>query len=348
MDKITNENYRDYKAINQSSLKALAIHPEEFLNAEDKDWSDGLEFGDVIDKLLFTPDEFEEDYFVTNMDNLPSDNIKAAIEHVVENTKEGVNVSEEDVLKACETIGYGQSWKPSTLLRKIAEGGGFAYGGQLLKSRGKRVLSMENHMKMMMAVKVLKEHPFTSEYVWKDLPDHIERFTQFPVLARNSKYDVFYKGLLDLMLVNHETKIIYPWDLKTTGTNPLRFQGTFLKYRYDLQAALYTYILQMITEGAVGNYPFDRMNFPFDPTGYTVANFGFIVVGNNDVHNPVRYKCTDADINGGLMGGKTDLGYEYKGVMELTEELIWHQKEDKWNYPKEVYDNDGELSVDVY
>lgn len=348
MERITRDNYRSYPAVNQSTLKALEDHPSKVL--EDKDWSDGLQFGDVIDILLFTPDKFEEEYYVTNMDNLPNENVRQIIEHVVANKKEDEDLGEDDILDAAAKFDYGQSWKPATQLKKIlVEYGGKAYIKQLLEGRGKKLLSIEDHMKMVQAVEVLKRHPFTSQFISGPTPDHIERLVQVPILAHSDEHPVWYKGLLDLILVDHEKKIIYPWDLKSTGTNPLWFQSQILKFRYDLQAGLYQHMLEtIVTEAEEGGAPQEYTGLTFDPSGYKVDNFGFIVIGSQDTSRPLRYKCTDADIFAGLNGGTTKRGREYKGVWKLTEELLWHRKNGKWEYPMEVYQNGGQLLVDVY
>jgi len=350
MERINRDNYRQHPAINQSLLKALANHPEKVLE-DDKDWSDGLEFGDALDIILFTPDEFNEKYYVTDMDNLPQDNVKDIMQIVVANMKEGDNgYMDKDVLKAAAQVGYGQSWKPETLLRKVLnEYNGHEYARQLIESKGKKTLSIERHMQITHAVETLKRHEFTSRFVSDKLPEHMERLVQVPLMAPSHKQPVWYKGLLDLMLVNHEHKVIYPWDLKSTGTNVLYFPSQIMKFRYDLQAALYTYILEtIISECEEGGQPEDYGGLTFNPSGYTVADFGFIVIGSKDTNKPMRYRCTPKDLEGGLYGGTSSQGYDYKGAFQLTEELLWHRSSGKWGYPKEVYDMDGELLVDVY
>lgn len=348
MERITRDNYREHPAINQSLLKALAKHPQNVLE-EDKDWSDGLEFGDALDILLFTPEKFDEEYYVTNMDNLPSDNVKAIMELVVDGLEEGQKATDEDVLRAAAEVNYGQSWNEGTILRKVlVDGKGAEYGNILVESLGKRTLSIDRHMQITKAVDTLKNHEFTKRFISDPLPDHMERLVQVPLMAPCPSLPVWFKGLLDLIIIDHEKKIIYPWDLKSTGTNVLYFESQFMKFRYDLQAALYSYIIEIIVATCGEGDDPELYGFSFDPSGYQVANFGFIVIGSQDVNNPILYRCRDEELAAGLYGGTTTQGYEYKGAMQLAEELLWHRRTGKWDYPKDVYDAGGILEINVY
>lgn len=344
MERITFENYRDYPAINQSTLKQLSDNPQKVLE-EDKDWSDGMEFGDVLDLLVFSPELFDENYYVADLDNLPSDSIKAIMEDLV--NRHGEDITEDQVLAAAERHNYGQSWKPSTRLHKILEeGDGLQYARMLNESEGKRILSIERHMEMVQAAEILKTHDYTSAYIADDLPEGWERLTQLPLLSYGKP---MYKGLLDLVLVDHNEKVIYPWDLKSTGSNPLYFRGQYVKYQYYLQAALYQHILEnLVAEAEEGTNVQEETGLTFHPSGYKVSNFGFIVIGSQDSTVPLRYKCTDEDLYCGMFGGELRTGREVKGVEELTNELLWHREHDKWEYPYEVYQNGGELEIDIF
>lgn len=350
MEYITKENYRNYPAINQSTLKMLEYNPKGVRDAEQLTWSEGLEFGDVLDLILFTPDEFDKKYYVTNMDNLPSEKVKIIIETVISTVKEG-DYEEEDILQAADIFEYGKNWNPETRIRKILEdGGGAKYASQLIKSRNKKLLSIDHHMHITQASEVLKSHEFTSHLIHDKLPTYMERLTQVPLLAPyNKNPNVFYKGLLDLIIIDHNSKTIYPWDVKSTSSEVLSFPYQFLKFRYDLQASLYTYLLNTIIESVNDeNNVIDYGGLTFNPKGYKVENFGFIVISSKNVNYPVVYKCTDEDLDRGLYGGTSKKGISYKGVFTLTDELLWHRKTSKWDYPKEVYDNKGELLIDVY
>lgn len=344
MERITFDNYRDYPAINQSKLKSLSKDPEKVIE-DREDWNDGMEFGDVLDLILFTPELFDERYYVADLDNLPSDRIQGIIEDAVE--RHGAEITDEMVLAAADRDEYGMTWGNDTRLRKILEeGDGARYAQILMNSQDKKILSIERHMEIVQAAEVLKTHNYTSDFIAGELPEGWERLTQVALLSCGKP---LFKGLIDLMLVDHNEKVIYPWDLKSTGRNPLHFAGQFVSQQYYLQAALYQWILEnLIAEAEEGTNVQELTDLTFNPAGYTVDNFGFIVIGSADSTKPLRYKCTDEDIYSGLYGGELRTGREVKGVMELAEELQWHEDNNKWQYPYEVYQNDGELELDIF
>lgn len=70
---------------------------------------------------------------------------------------------------------------------------------------------------------------------------------QFVVeLPMDNGKTVKYKIMPDLLIVNHNDKTIRPVDLKTSAMPAFDFKENFLKYRYDIQAASYTDVLQII------------------------------------------------------------------------------------------------------
>jgi len=343
MEPITFDNYRDYDAINYSKLKTLSDHPRKI--HEERDWSDGLEFGDALDLLVFTPDLFREEYYVGNMDNEPSDRVKNIMEDVVRNY--GEEITDDHVIEAANREGYGESWNRNTRLNKILRTyGGARYARMLLDSRGKRVMSTERHMQITQAVETLKKHEWTKHLLFDDLPDHMQRFTQFPMLSFGKP---LYKSLFDLLIVDHKKKKFYPWDLKNTGVPVHRFRSQFVSYQYYLQAALYSYVLgSVIAEAEEGAPVQEFIPLDFNPSGYKVDNFGFIVISSQDTVNPMRYKCTESDLYAGMSGGILSRGREVKGFIKLTEEYLWHKKNDLWSYPYEVYKGNGEVDIDVF
>lgn len=110
-----------------------------------------------------------------------------------------------------------------------------------------------------------------------------------------------------LLLVDHEKKIVYPIDLKTSSHTEWDFFESFVQWRYDIQARLYWRII--------------RWNMDQDPLykDYQLANYTFIVV-NKKTLTPLRWKFEDTQTAGTLIYGKNKQ-IELNDPFEIGKEL---------------------------
>lgn len=110
-----------------------------------------------------------------------------------------------------------------------------------------------------------------------------------------------------LLLVDHEKKIVYPIDLKTSSHTEWDFFESFIQWRYDIQARLYWRII--------------RYNMDNDPLykDYELADYTFIVV-NKKTLTPLRWKFEDTQKKGTLIYGKNKQ-IELNDPFEIGKEL---------------------------
>ena len=123
------------------------------------------------------------------------------------------------------------------------------------------------------------------------------------------------KFMPDLLVVNHAEKTIQPVDLKTSTMPAYDFKENFLKFRYDVQANLYTCGLQiLIAQDA-------------DLKDYTILPYLFTDISRVDMI-PVTYvydPMSDSQVNGltFCVGERT---YSYKGWQTLLDEIITYEE----------------------
>lgn len=145
-----------------------------------------------------------------------------------------------------------------------------------------------------------------------------------------------YKGLkakseLDNLTINHTNKEIIITEIKSTYDSE-DFERTYLKLRYDLAAIYY--------------YKAIQHTFP-DAQDYTIK-FQFLVVDTSPQGlNPLIYKVSDKDLINAEFGFKTKLGYYYKGLDELVNEILWCQETQNWHISKAAYENNGILNLNI-
>lgn len=132
------------------------------------------------------------------------------------------------------------------------------------------------------------------------------------------------KGLLDLGIVNHNTKTVWPLDLKSIRSI-LMFPGNYRKLKYGRQGALYQSLL-------VQMYP-----------GYKVKNFGFIAVGTDAAldDRAEYYEMSEKEIYAQIHGITEDGKVVFRGIHQALDDYKWHDKHNVWNrYPVNVINDD--------
>ena len=145
-----------------------------------------------------------------------------------------------------------------------------------------------------------------------------------------------YKGLkakseLDNLTIRHNPKEIIITEIKSTWDSE-DFERTYLKLRYDLAAIYYYKAIQ---------YTFQ------DLQDYEIK-FQFLVVDTSPQGlNPLIYKVSDKDLNKAEYGFTTKLGYYYKGLDELVDEILWCQETQNWRISKLAYENNGILDLNI-
>lgn len=319
--------YRETPALHYSLLSKVDQDVRRVI--QEQDASKYQNFGSIADKLLFERDDFFNEFYIIDFIN-PSDNIKAIVDDIWENVKD-----EEDpgtlenynmaIFDKAKEINWGQSWKPETLLDKVIKQGK-EYFEKLKTTQHLILITQEEYAEADRIVEMLKHHLFTEHlFVPMDKNDSIERLYQAPFYAEIDGYQ--YKALLDYVVINHEDKVITPIDLKIMGQD--KFTYDFKYYRYYLQAALYSDVLQY-------NYP-----------DYKIENFQFLIARRSNISNPLRYTCTDVDLAVGAFGGHYRR-QPVKGYKQLTKEYIWHKQHDKWGDAKEIYDSEGVITLGVF
>ena len=310
---LTLQNYREYPAIHYSLLSKIATDPS---NLEFNNDNDGITFGDALDILLTqSEEEFDKRYAVAKVDK-PTGQMGEFVEALYKLKKFD---------EAYETVGFKRDSLEKVVDRFSLEGAD--YHDFLQMAEGKKIISYEMYKDVLKAINTLKIHDFTSVY-FNEPREGVEIKYQVPILFKVDGNEC--KALLDVLVIDHEKKLIYPIDLKSTGEYINMFPSSFLKWKYYLQASFYSYGVKQL-------YP-----------DYTVDNFKFIVISSQQLTKPLVYTCTDEDLLVGEKGGLNRFtNKKVKGWRQLYEDYLWHLNNDLWEYPKEVYENNGEIELGV-
>ena len=314
------KEYRKKEAINYSSLSALAVSPQAYIARDDIGNIPAFRKGSAVDCLLTTPDDFNMEFYVMAIRKPPPTMMLKYVEKLFE-------TGDHD--KAYIESGYKS--KPEAVKEKYEAEGKEYYQG-LKDARGKVILSYDEYEKVQRAVNAVKEGEFTKQYFGRSKAG-IDILYQFPIYWETEGQAC--KSLLDIVVIDHKNKEIFPIDLKTTGKSVLNFRSAFMKWKYYLQASFYT--------DAVTFWK----NNDSDLVDYTIKNFKFLVVETMGSNPPMLFLCNDRDLDMGRNGGSDLFGNQIKGYKNLIDDLNYHERTGKWDFPREVYENNGIITLDT-
>jgi hypothetical protein len=342
-------NYRDIQALNQSILKKILYSPAEFKKAQERQNNeesnqDHFVFGTVVDIMLTgSKAEFDEKFIKVSEDIYPSDSIVRVVngvfEEIVGENPEDTNFFSFDaysdkILQHCKYQDYYNNLKDETRVNKIITAG-VDYFMLLQNSVGKTMVTDIDYAKAVNCVMALKSDEFTKKYSDKNYTKHSSEDLEYldKVVITFEYENLNFKGELDRVVLDHDRKVITPIDFKTTSKNINGFKYEFWKYRYDFQAAVYRYGL------AKQSFIQELMK-----VGYVMDDFLYIVVEKELNNSPMCFEVTKDIIQIGLAGGKVDNNY-YEGFTQAVERYIYAENNNKWQYPKEYYVNNGRMSL---
>lgn len=202
--------------------------------------------------------------------------------------------------------------------------------GKLVVSEGLKLRALE------ISSYTLKDE-FTSSLL--DLTnevDGIEKLPKFPI-------DFTYKGEygsikgkceVDLLIIDHNKKLVLPYDLKSTYDNTI-FPFNYIKKRYYIQAAWYS----------VGVTSFMMNN---DLQDYKLEPYQFISVDTSkNNRRPLIYKLDEQNLNDAWEGFSINSS-KFKGVKELVDSIVWANENKIWNISKKAYEQNGIIDLENY
>jgi hypothetical protein len=268
---ISEEQYRENPALSYSLIATyekggFASIPHLY----DKKESDALTFGSMVDTIITEGmEKFQEKFAVADF-KIPTDSIKGVIDWLLEYRTEEYfeDIPDNVIIVTCDLKEYQMKYKPETRLSKVRSEGENYYN-TIRQIGNRKVVSDEVYQEVLAVVGALKGHVQTSKYLQQTKEgSNIEFLYQQKFSTNLDGLDV--RCMMDLIIVNHDRKIIIPIDLKTSSMLEYDFPKKYLENRYDLQSRLYCRILKNIIK--------DDEYFK----DFKIGNFRFMVVNKNN------------------------------------------------------------------
>lgn len=345
--RMTEKAYRKIDALSQSMIKEFYDDRKKFYKkyilgeVVEQEITQGIKMGNLVDCLYLIPELFEDKFFMSICTEIPTEKMlafcKALAMHSMESLdEEGIQRRDFAELTHLAYIDSGFKWALSRILEQFSGKEPENYFRELIQTyaSGKIVITSEDVENANRIVTALRTGEFTS-FLNLDSTEDREIFRQVPVDGFVIEGRPF-KGLLDMLEVNHTEKYLQPYDLKVVWSVEGFYREYYLKMRAYLQAATYDLACTHLRTVQYGG----------QEGGYTIRPMKFIVCDSINYYNPLIYNLQLDDIMDGFRGF-THRGQYYKGLIQLVKELNWHMDNNIWGMSMENYLNAGMVQVNT-
>lgn len=327
---VTEEEYRADSSISYSILSRFDREGFRKIGSLfDKIEGPALRFGSVVDTLLTDGESaFNEKYIVCDFPPLSETLIALTKElfRLYGNEFRSISLIPDEVIlvtAADYQPTYGNEAKLKAIRGKCSD-----YYSLLSLSASKEIISQSDYDDAIACVNELKTNSYTKGF-FKINPFDTRFEKVFQLKFKSSYEGMPVRCMFDELIIDHQDKVIYPIDLKTSGHAEEDFEQSFVTWRYFIQAQLYTYILQQVI----------RKDDYFKD--FKIAHYSFIVI-NRFTLSPLvwryygNFACVDLkDSNGNV----------YKNWRRLLEDLTYYLNSPSTKYTKKAIESHGIMKI---
>ena len=298
-----------YSGFNKLLFAPSAFYKHYILNQREDKMEQHLIEGSLLHCLLLEEDKFHDKYVVSPV-NLPGDSIKNVVDKVfvkalvTNNLHLSLEELEDDILQILQDINLYQSLKTDAQrVEKVITDASISYYNFLATKGDKAVIDEETLNKVKGYAEIVRSNDKITS-----LLNIGGTYSQSEVpLVMDTQYDFGLRGFVDNINIDHDAKVIYINDLKTSGKLLQDFPETIEYYKYWLQAAVYCRLVR--ANYSLGNY---KIKFHFIVVDKLTQCYAFEVstVTLNSWMDKLDEIMKIADYH--YTNRKFDLPYEYE------------------------------------
>jgi hypothetical protein len=318
--------YFSYSSINKLLYSPRAFYNHYILKQKEDSTDAHLVAGRALHCLLFEPNKFD-DYFVMLPGKIPTESNKVIIDNIFQKHYLPMNNNSltledffQDLLNQLLANNLYQSLKTDTQrLEKIITDNNKEYFEFLKTKETKTVIDSAVKAQADASVEVLKANSTVMSLLQLDNNSPGTKvFSELQLQTLSTNFEFGYKGIIDNVVIDENTKTIFINDLKTTNKAIQDFPNSVDYYRYDIQAVIYNLLIydKFIKDRSDKDewkiiFTFiviDKFNlvYPFQVTDQTLANWEanfYDVIQRIDYH----YRHRDYDLPYELAVGNVKL-----------------------------------------
>ena len=242
--------YFSYSSLNKLLWNPVVFHSMYILGIKEEKVDQHLVQGKIIHALLLEEENFN-DQFIVSPGKLPGDGVRAVVDRVFNHFKElslsgytRTNLEHFDgaILDVMKDMNYFQALKTDQQrLDKIISPESINYWDFLKTKGNKTLIDQETFDFCKSAVELIKTNQSVCKLIGCNTTefDNIEVHNEVLLQAEATTKPFGIKGIIDNLVINHDEKVIYINDVKTTSKELKDFPETIEFYSYWLQAVMY-------------------------------------------------------------------------------------------------------------
>jgi hypothetical protein len=242
--------YFSYSSLNKLMWNPAVFYQQYVLGLKEERTDAHLVQGKIVHALLLEEEKFN-DHFIISPSKLPGDSVKVVIDRVFAHHQElaqnGDTRTEllhfdQAILDVMVDMNYHQSLKTDQQrLDKIISAESTSYWSFLKTKGNKTLIDQDSYDFCKNAVELIKTNKELCSLIGCNTTefDNVEVFNELPLTVEYAKAEFGLKGIIDNVVINHDKKIIFINDIKTTSKDLKDFPETVEFYSYWLQAVIY-------------------------------------------------------------------------------------------------------------
>ena len=341
----TEAQYRAVVMDSSSSLKDFSQDRKKYYKkymlgekVEDKD-SSAANMGRIVETLLMEPHLFDEKFYMSSCASTPTGlmlEFAEALYRVTRDATDEFGVVTKDFADISQEayVLSGFKIKYEAVIAKFYGSDAEIYYNEIRTVRSKN-LTVINTMEVSVAEKIVEQLKTNS--------------TTAPIvnLVNSSRYTVIdqmqiegyeidglpLKSMLDKVIIDHDKKVIQPYDLKCTWSVENFYEEYYLYRRAYIQAYLYYNAMLKLANDPESEY-----------YGYDVDYLQFIVCDSTNYYQPLIYTL-DAEDMQDAHDGFVHKGRTYPGVADIIAALKWCKETETWNISHKNYLSNGIVNI---
>jgi hypothetical protein len=341
----TEAQYRAVVMDSSSSLKEFSQDRKKYYKkyylgekVEDKD-SAAANMGRIVETLLMEPHLFDEKFYMSSCTSTPTGlmlEFAEALYRVTRDATDEFGVVKRDFSDISQEA-YALSGfkiKYEAVVAKFYGSDAEIYYNEIRTVRSKN-LTVVNTMEVSVAEKIVEQLKTNS--------------TTAPIvnLVNSSRYTIIdqmqvegyeidglpLKSMLDKVIIDHDKRVIQPYDLKCTWSVENFYEEYYLYRRAYLQAYLYFRAMLHLAKDPESEY-----------YGYTVEFLQFIVCDSTNYYQPLIYTLDKSDMLAAY-DGFVHKGRTYPGLQDIIAALKWCKETETWNISHKNYLSNGVVNI---
>jgi len=271
-----------------------------------------MEFGSLFDSIITRGKKTLENYALMEV-SVP-DAERKVLDYLAANwdCPTFSRLAVDDIVTAAAAVGYQSRWGAQTKYDHVSP---FAKYYDTIKS-GKKIVTQKDWDDAMEMFGAFRNSPYLKELFGTKSTKDVEYIYQPQFLVDMplpSGKTVKVRAMMDLVVVNHKEKTIQIVDLKTSAMPAYDFAENFVRYRYDIEAAVYTDVVEIVK------------NMDKDYEDYRILPFLFTDISRVD-KVPVTYEYDPRSES--QIDGFTFKDYHYKPYYQLLDEMVAYEEAD--------------------